>query len=648
MPAPNVTIEPILSWRDSRGYTLSDRIWSTFEGTNAQLDSLLSQAIAEGRSAQQLAKDLEQFLLPGRELKRTNVPYGSDASFYGMRLARSEITLANSTATKIAGIANPFVDRIYYNLSGAHKGDPGDPCEEFADTSDSQNGYAPADCPTPVESTHPNCATAGQLVKVKRGVIPIEDVKAGDYVLTHTGEYHRVKYAWNRQHSGVVYHVVTDTGVFELTGEHPVLTSVGWLNADALKVGDNIVYAAKGAEIDLTFSEPKGYPTKIGESFISDSITGSVMPMATVGFNSNLDFRDSEVDTIKQHTILSSVFDLTLVKGISKQAFKPAFARILMVTHLAAKATVAILGSIKAFAAFLAKSVPASAHNTTGLSHTQSNFHIVHGIVKFLEIGNLFTRLRGLKSRLENVNVESVSFFHLIAGGLAPFGAFTLPLDSNSVGTGSQGYLASGQQVTQYAVGDTQQAEQVASTVKRINIPFLKDGFNRLTELLFKSQGVILVNVNSVSLGMSETSGKQTLSTNGAVVFHDNLSSLSLEDVVGAVSRNTDVNEVIKLTQAHQHYSIVERVYQCQYDGLVYNMHVENDNTYTVNGAFVHNCMCYLTQGVISESDALALITDDPNAAEDARVFTDDNQFNLLELAIWGLAADYLEQLLGD
>lgn len=60
------------------------------------------------------------------------------------------------------------------------------------------------------------------------------------------------------------------------------------------------------------------------------------------------------------------------------------------------------------------------------------------------------------------------------------------------------------------------------------------------------------------------------------------------------------------------------------------------------------NCMCYTTSGTLSSDDALALITDDLNAQEDAAVFTNDNQFALLELAIWGLAPAFLERILGD
>lgn len=173
MPIPKAPFQPILTWLDSRGYDLSSRIWNVSEQTVANLDLLLEHGIAEGRSAVSLAKDLEQYLLPGRTYTRTNTPYGSDGSYFSMRLARSEITMANSSATKIAGIANPFVDRMYYNLSASHVADAGDPCEEFADYSDANNGYPPEDCPIPVLSTHSNC-----LCFLTQGTMSPEDAVA--------------------------------------------------------------------------------------------------------------------------------------------------------------------------------------------------------------------------------------------------------------------------------------------------------------------------------------------------------------------------------------------------------------------------------------------------------------------------------------
>lgn len=170
MPPKRPLPEPVLSWLDTRGYALSDRIWNVSEATAAQFDALLQDAVNRGTSALSLAKQSEQFLLPGQHLPRTDKPYGTDASFNAMRLARSEITRSHSIAAFEAAGVNPFVDRMSYHLSGSHVGDPGDLCEEFAAESDANGGYPKDECPQPMVDTHPHC-----LCYITPEVIPMED-----------------------------------------------------------------------------------------------------------------------------------------------------------------------------------------------------------------------------------------------------------------------------------------------------------------------------------------------------------------------------------------------------------------------------------------------------------------------------------------
>lgn len=170
MPPKRPLLTPVLNWLDVRGYALSDRIWNVSQATAAQIDALLEDAVNSGMGALTLSKQLEQFLLPGQHLPRTDKPYGTDASFNAMRLARTEITRSHSLATSEAAKANPFVDRMYYHLSAAHVADAGDPCEEFAAISEANNGYPVNECPQPAADSHPNC-----ICYTTQGVIPIED-----------------------------------------------------------------------------------------------------------------------------------------------------------------------------------------------------------------------------------------------------------------------------------------------------------------------------------------------------------------------------------------------------------------------------------------------------------------------------------------
>lgn len=119
-PNPLADYEPAHTWIDPNGHQLSDRVWNTSNNTRRKVDQMLADGIRRGRSAFDLARDLESYLLPGRVGKRTNLPYGRDASADAMRLARTEIARAGAHATWAASMANPYVEGIDWALSPSH------------------------------------------------------------------------------------------------------------------------------------------------------------------------------------------------------------------------------------------------------------------------------------------------------------------------------------------------------------------------------------------------------------------------------------------------------------------------------------------------------------------------------------------------
>ena len=92
---------PMQKWQDSRGYQLSDRIWNNTLEVRQSINRLISQALAEGWSAIRLAKQLEQYVLPGGK-----------TAYYAMRLARSEIARAANQAAYLSSYLNPYIDAV--------------------------------------------------------------------------------------------------------------------------------------------------------------------------------------------------------------------------------------------------------------------------------------------------------------------------------------------------------------------------------------------------------------------------------------------------------------------------------------------------------------------------------------------------------
>lgn len=86
------------------------------------------------------------------------------------------------------------------------------------------------------------CFPAGTLITTARGQVPIEDVRVGDRVLTHTGKYQRVTELIRRKYNGKSTTLRAGNSAVTMTSDHPVLVKRGgvnyWVSAGDCKVGD--------------------------------------------------------------------------------------------------------------------------------------------------------------------------------------------------------------------------------------------------------------------------------------------------------------------------------------------------------------------------------------------------------------------------
>lgn len=71
----------------------------------------------------------------------------------------------------------------------------------------------------------PPCFLEGTLINTRRGLLPIEQVVEGDYVLTHNGRYRRVYATMKRNYKGNIFEVKAVGGIpLKTTDEHPFYT----------------------------------------------------------------------------------------------------------------------------------------------------------------------------------------------------------------------------------------------------------------------------------------------------------------------------------------------------------------------------------------------------------------------------------------
>lgn len=136
-PNPFATLDesrqwiPMHKWNTPKGYRLSDNIWEVSNRTRRDVNLMLQDGFRQGMGARPLAKKLERFLNPDAALIKTNKPYGSNAAFSAMRLARTEISRSVNHASYIAAYTNPYVDKI--DVARSPVGDPSCPiCQVHA------------------------------------------------------------------------------------------------------------------------------------------------------------------------------------------------------------------------------------------------------------------------------------------------------------------------------------------------------------------------------------------------------------------------------------------------------------------------------------------------------------------------------------
>jgi len=118
------------------------------------------------------------------------------------------------------------------------------------------------------------CFAAGTAVSTSAGPKPIEEVVAGDLVLTHRGRYRRVTATMRREANVYRINIHRMPAMFA-TGEHPFLTSEGWTRAVDL-VGRYVRVGGPAEPVRRTHIEFEGevegdlvYGRKTGKSEVS-------------------------------------------------------------------------------------------------------------------------------------------------------------------------------------------------------------------------------------------------------------------------------------------------------------------------------------------------------------------------------------------
>lgn len=124
---PDAALRMLIDGRMYRdGKSLSRRIWNRTDQLQGNIEDILTQGIAQHRSALQIAQDLEAYVSPKAKMPVSwltlypDIPFNRQIDYNAQRLARTAINHAYWAANMTAAKANPFCKAMHWQLSPSH------------------------------------------------------------------------------------------------------------------------------------------------------------------------------------------------------------------------------------------------------------------------------------------------------------------------------------------------------------------------------------------------------------------------------------------------------------------------------------------------------------------------------------------------
>ncbi|RHX89489.1 hypothetical protein DLM76_21420, partial [Leptospira yasudae] len=163
------------------------------------------------------------------------------------------------------------------------------------------------------------CFVAGTLVHTKNGLVPIEQVRAGDLVLSYNEfgeelEYNRVLKTYVRQ-TETIYKLTYENGrIVETTASHPFqIEGKGWVEVKDLRVGDRSILSNEKTlsitSIDIEEREETVYNLKVEDAH-TYFVTEDAILVHNANYNSETGIFDTNRFTLEKAdpTILNKLF----------------------------------------------------------------------------------------------------------------------------------------------------------------------------------------------------------------------------------------------------------------------------------------------------------------------------------------------------
>jgi HK97 family phage portal protein len=247
--------------------------------TDKQLRAALAEGLSNGVGLQELSDSVESV-------------YGAASGYRALRIARTESQAALQFASHQAWEQSGMVSSYIWRADGPN------PCPICI----ALNGVVHknlSDFPNGGSYAHPNC------------ILPGQKVEATDVTAKITSSY-----------DGPIVRITTGAGVnLSVTPKHRVATDKGWVFAEDLKSGDNVLSAPNGFKFPTSY-DPEGNAIKslIEDVVIPNSVVSQQVPATSVDFHGDETFcQDVNVVLVKRK--LTDSADTSIAKFPDKAKF---------------------------------------------------------------------------------------------------------------------------------------------------------------------------------------------------------------------------------------------------------------------------------------------------------------------------------------
>lgn len=161
---------------------------------------------------------------------------------------------------------------------------------------------------------HPNCFMGDTQVLTSSGYRPIKCIMPGTYVLTHKGRWREVTHSWRTPFDGNLRRVVSNNGNNVVcTPNHLFFTADGWVAANRLKIDHHVFGDLNAAQINrlmdlfvdpVSLDRPTFRSQKFGFAHVCDNLFLAGVPISSVNFYGQSLFRKSEVYQVMSHLVI--------------------------------------------------------------------------------------------------------------------------------------------------------------------------------------------------------------------------------------------------------------------------------------------------------------------------------------------------------